>query len=100
MPLVDAPRNGPGSKPTWRNWNFGKHSFAENDAKQWAAWGVDYLKYDWFPNDAEKTKEMAEALRKTLRSEGPHIPRTTVRYAIERFPKEKRKELLEATRPD
>lgn len=63
----NAPKNGPGSKPTWRNWNFGKYSFAENDAKQWAAWGVDYLKYDWFPNDAEHTKTMSDALRKTGR---------------------------------
>ena len=27
----------------------GKHLFADNDAKQWAAWGIDYLKYDWNP---------------------------------------------------
>lgn len=25
----------------------GKYRFEENDAKQMAAWGVDYLKYDW-----------------------------------------------------
>jgi alpha-galactosidase len=27
----------------------GKHLFAQNDAKQWAGWGIDYLKYDWNP---------------------------------------------------
>ncbi len=27
----------------------GKISFADADAKQWAAWGMDYLKYDWNP---------------------------------------------------
>ena len=27
----------------------GKKLFADNDAKQWAAWGIDYLKYDWNP---------------------------------------------------
>ncbi|HUB25104.1 MAG TPA: putative Ig domain-containing protein, partial [Tepidisphaeraceae bacterium] len=27
----------------------GTHSFAANDAAQWAQWGVDYLKYDWNP---------------------------------------------------
>lgn len=27
----------------------GKILFADNDAKQWAAWGIDYLKYDWNP---------------------------------------------------
>lgn len=25
----------------------GKYKFEENDAKQMAAWGIDYLKYDW-----------------------------------------------------
>jgi 3-methyladenine DNA glycosylase AlkD len=47
----------------------------------------------------EVGKQDMKRLERFLRSEGPHIPRTTVRYAIERFPKEKGKELLEATRP-
>ncbi len=41
----------------------GEYTFEDNDAKQWAAWGMDYLKYDWNPNDAESTIRMAEALR-------------------------------------
>jgi len=49
----------------------GKYSFAENDAKQWGAWGVDYLKYDWNPKSSKDTVEkfisdvstMAHALR-------------------------------------
>ena len=45
------------------NYTFGKVSFAEEDAAQWAAWGVDYLKYDWFPNDVAHTQAMARALR-------------------------------------
>jgi alpha-galactosidase len=49
------------------NWRLGRYSFAENDAKQWAAWGVDYLKYDWFPNDVPHVQAMAEALRGTGR---------------------------------
>lgn len=57
----------PGAKPNWINWTFGKTSFAANDARQWAAWGVDYLKYDWFPNDVPHVTEMAEALRATGR---------------------------------
>jgi alpha-galactosidase len=44
-------------------WAIGKYSFATNDAKQWAAWGVDYLKYDWNPNEVPETKEMYDALR-------------------------------------
>lgn len=41
----------------------GKYSFAKNDAKQWGDWGIDYLKYDWNPNNFYYTKEMHGALR-------------------------------------
>jgi alpha-galactosidase len=44
-------------------WAIGKYSFATNDAKQWAAWGMDYLKYDWNPNEEPETAEMYRALR-------------------------------------
>ena len=57
----------PDAKPTWVNWHFGKHSFAEADARQWAAWGIDYLKYDWFPNEVPHVQEMTTALRATGR---------------------------------
>ena len=50
----------PTGSPGWRH---GKVSFASNDAQQWAAWGMDYLKYDWAPNDVAHTREMADALR-------------------------------------
>jgi alpha-galactosidase len=49
------------------NKRFGKFSFAKQDAKQWAEWGFDYLKYDWDPNDVPHTKEMSQALRATGR---------------------------------
>jgi len=49
--------------PRYTGWRHGKYSFAENDARQWASWGIDYLKYDWNPNDIEHTAEMANALR-------------------------------------
>ncbi len=45
----------------------GKYSFAVADAKQWAAWGFDYLKYDWNPNDLKHVKEMSDALTATGR---------------------------------
>jgi alpha-galactosidase len=48
-------------------WAIGKYSFARNDAKQWAAWGIDYLKYDWNPNEEPETAEMASALRESGR---------------------------------
>lgn len=44
-------------------WAIGKYSFATNDARQWGAWGIDYLKYDWNPNEAPETAEMYGALR-------------------------------------
>jgi alpha-galactosidase len=48
-------------------WAIGKYHFATNDAKQWAAWGIDYLKYDWNPNELPETQEMYDALRKSGR---------------------------------
>jgi len=42
---------------------IGKYHFATNDADQWAAWGIDYLKYDWNPIEYPETAEMADALR-------------------------------------
>jgi alpha-galactosidase len=50
-----------------KHFRHGKHSFAENDAKQWAQWGFDYLKYDWSPNDVAHAREMSVALRKCNR---------------------------------
>jgi len=48
-------------------WAIGKYSFATNDALQWAEWGMDYLKYDWNPNEEPETREMYEAMRKSGR---------------------------------
>jgi len=48
-------------------WRIGKYSFAEQDARQWAEWGIDYLKYDWMPNDVPSVRTMSQALRKTGR---------------------------------
>lgn len=44
-------------------WAIAQYHFYTNDANQWGAWGVDYLKYDWNPIEAPETKEMADALR-------------------------------------
>jgi alpha-L-fucosidase len=54
--------NGAWTRGRGRN-RMGSVSFAENDAKQWAAWGIDYLKYDWSPNRVPETAAMADALR-------------------------------------
>ncbi|MBD3351761.1 MAG: alpha-galactosidase, partial [Candidatus Lokiarchaeota archaeon] len=45
---------------------FGTY-YGDEDAKQWADWGFDYLKYDWNPNDIENTIKMKESLRKSGR---------------------------------
>ncbi len=50
----------------------------------------------WLLREAGKA-DMAR-LEKFLRRHGPAIPRTTLRYAIERFPESKRRALLLATR--
>jgi alpha-galactosidase len=44
-----------------------QYHFTTNDADQWAAWGVDYLKYDWNPIELPETREMADALRNSGR---------------------------------
>ncbi|MFI3321740.1 MAG: glycoside hydrolase family 27 protein [Rikenellaceae bacterium] len=46
---------------------FGKYRLDENDAKQWAAWNVDYMKYDWNPNDSVSILSMSKALRNSGR---------------------------------
>jgi hypothetical protein len=43
--------------------------------------------------------EQAREIVAGLRRDGPAIPRTTLRYAIERFPAGDRRGLLESTRP-
>ncbi len=45
------------------DWRFGQVSFAKEDAKQWADWGFDYLKYDWNPIDLAHVRAMTAALR-------------------------------------
>ncbi len=55
--------NSPDGKFTPGDQEFGKFSFAVNDARQWAAWGVDFIKEDWLPGDIEHTREFYAALR-------------------------------------
>jgi 3-methyladenine DNA glycosylase AlkD len=46
----------------------------------------------------EAGKADARRLERYLRAHGPAIPRTTLRYAIERFPEQKRASLMNSTR--
>ena len=52
----------------------------------------------WMLREAGKAD--ARRLERYLRANGPAIPRTTVRYAIERFPPAQRRRLLTATRAE
>lgn len=45
---------------------IGKYRFEKNDAQQMAAWGVDYLKYDW-RIDLNSAERMSAALRNSGR---------------------------------
>lgn len=53
--------------PRDSTWRFEEYHFEDADAKQWAEWGVDYMKYDWNPNDHYSLVAMYEALRATGR---------------------------------
>lgn len=46
--------------------HVGKYQFENNDAKQMAAWGFDFLKYDW-RIDVASTKRMSDALKNSGR---------------------------------
>ncbi len=46
---------------------IGTYHFWDNDARQIADWGFDYLKYDWNPIELSETKAMYDALRNSGR---------------------------------
>jgi alpha-galactosidase len=46
--------------------HIGKYQFEDNDAKQMAIWGFDFLKYDW-RIDVGSTKRMSDALKNSGR---------------------------------
>ena len=56
-----------GDRVSWKHHYYGPYSFTDNDARQWADWRVDYLKYDWYPNDYYHVREMNQSLRKQKR---------------------------------
>lgn len=57
---TDAPKGEKG-------WKHGRYTFEAADARQWAEWGFDYLKYDWRPNDVPHVAAMSAALRASNR---------------------------------
>ena len=50
------------------HFRYGKYPFIKQDSQQWAAWGVDYLKYDWHPIDVPHTEAIAQALQEIGRA--------------------------------
>jgi alpha-galactosidase len=44
----------------------GSHGYEEKDAAQYAAWGVDYLKYDWCHAEGIDAKQAYTTMRKAL----------------------------------
>lgn len=46
-----------------RGWCFGETPCHNQDAAQWARWGIDYLKYDWGPWEVPDVEAMSEALK-------------------------------------
>ncbi|MDP4240889.1 MAG: putative Ig domain-containing protein [Bacteroidota bacterium] len=44
-------------------YKIGDYVFVNNDVKQYATWGFDYIKYDWNPIEYPETKLMYDALR-------------------------------------
>jgi len=49
----------PGTK---NGWTHGPYRFEINDARQAAAWGIDYFKYDWGIDSVALAKAMGDAL--------------------------------------
>ncbi len=49
---------------------IGQEHFEKENADQWAAWGFDYLKYDWSPCDVDNAARMKQALTESGREFG------------------------------
>jgi alpha-galactosidase len=46
-----------------KGWTHGAYRFEINDARQAAAWGIDYFKYDWGIDSLDFARTMGDALR-------------------------------------
>ncbi len=51
----------------YRSKHIGLNKHEAEDVAQWAAWGVDYFKYDWGPTDMVLTGRMSRELRRSSR---------------------------------
>jgi alpha-galactosidase len=57
-----APENENNVRDLKKGWFVGASHHEHADARQWAAWGFDYLKYDWGPMDLASGRRMRAAL--------------------------------------
>ncbi len=51
----------------------GSKGHEEKDARQYAAWGVDYLKYDWCSTEGQDQREAYSVMSRALRASGRPI---------------------------
>jgi alpha-galactosidase len=51
----------------------GSKGFESKDAQQYAAWGIDYLKYDWCSTEGQDTREAYTKMSKALQVSGRPI---------------------------
>jgi alpha-galactosidase len=51
----------------------GSKDHEEQDAKTYAAWGIDYLKYDWCSTDGQDTRDAYMKMGRALRASGRPI---------------------------
>jgi len=51
----------------------GSKGFEEKDARQYAAWSVDYLKYDWCSTEGQDAREAYSRMSRALQSAGRPI---------------------------
>ncbi len=59
-----------GRYPNFHNLNLdrvGEYWLCDEDAKQWSDWGIDFVKYDWKPNDVPTSRRLEEGLRRSGR---------------------------------
>ena len=52
---------------TYQGNGVGMERMEENNVKQWEKWGIDYLKYDWWPSEPVNADYMKKALLKANR---------------------------------
>ena len=66
---------GTPAQPRWGTRRIASAGHEDTDARTFAAWGVDYLKYDWCHNDADHAKQVTvfTAMRNALNATGRRI---------------------------